>query len=85
MICGGCRATALALKKSLIEEDPLCLLQLLILQIFAIHINSLGLLPRKELKMKKEVMKTEVKNKQINQVKKETNNKKKILTCRMCG
>ncbi len=35
--------------------------------------------------MKKEVMKTEVKNKQINQVKKETNNKKKILTCRMCG
>ena len=26
MICGGCRATALALKKSLIEEDPLCLL-----------------------------------------------------------
>ena len=53
--------------------------------IFAIHINSLGLLPRKELKMKKEVMKTEVKDKQINQVKKETNNKTKILTCRMCG
>ena len=26
MICGGCRATALALKKSLLEEDPLCLL-----------------------------------------------------------
>lgn len=26
MICGGCRATALALKKSLFEEDPLCLL-----------------------------------------------------------
>lgn len=25
-ICGGCRATALALKKSLLEEDPLCLL-----------------------------------------------------------
>lgn len=26
MICGGCRATALALKNSLLEEDPLCLL-----------------------------------------------------------
>lgn len=26
MICGGCRATALALKNSLFEEDPLCLL-----------------------------------------------------------
>lgn len=26
MICGGCRATALALKHSLLEEDPLCLL-----------------------------------------------------------
>ena len=26
MICGGCRATALALKSSLLEEDPLCLL-----------------------------------------------------------
>lgn len=26
MICGGCRANALALKKSLLEEDPLCLL-----------------------------------------------------------
>lgn len=26
MVCGGCRATALALKKSLFEEDPLCLL-----------------------------------------------------------
>jgi len=26
MICGGCRATALALKDSLFEEDPLCLL-----------------------------------------------------------
>lgn len=26
MICGGCRATAFALKKSLIEEDILCLL-----------------------------------------------------------
>ena len=25
-ICGGCRATALALKNSLLEEDPLCLL-----------------------------------------------------------
>ena len=25
MICGGCRASALALKKSLFEEDPLCL------------------------------------------------------------
>jgi len=25
-ICGGCRATALALKNSLFEEDPLCLL-----------------------------------------------------------
>lgn len=35
--------------------------------------------------MKKEVMKTEVKNKPVNEVKKETNNKKKILTCRMCG
>ena len=35
--------------------------------------------------MKKEVMKTEVKNKTVNEVKKETNNKKKILTCRMCG
>ena len=55
------------------------------LQFFAIHINLIGLLPRKELKMKKEVMKKEVKNKTINGVKKETNNKKKILTCRMCG
>lgn len=26
MICGGCRATALSLKNSLLEEDPLCLL-----------------------------------------------------------
>lgn len=26
-ICGGCRATALALKNSLLEEDPLCLLE----------------------------------------------------------
>lgn len=26
MICGGCRATALALKNSLFEEDPLCLI-----------------------------------------------------------
>ena len=25
MICGGCRASALALKKSLFAEDPLCL------------------------------------------------------------
>ena len=25
MICGGCRASAMALKKSLFEEDPLCL------------------------------------------------------------
>ena len=52
---------------------------------FAIHINLIGLLPRKELKMKKEVMKKEVKNKTINEAKKEKNNKKKILTCRMCG
>ena len=85
MICGGCRATALALKKSLLEEDPLCLLQLLMLQFFAIHINLIGLLPRKELKMKKELMKKEVKNKPVNEVKDEKNNKKKILTCRMCG
>ncbi len=34
--------------------------------------------------MKKE-MKTEAKNKQVNEYKKENNNKKKILTCRMCG
>ena len=46
--------------------------------IFAIHINLIGLLPRKELKMKKEVMKTEVKNKTVNEAKKEINNKKKI-------
>ena len=45
----------------------------------------IGLLPRKELKMEKEVMKKEVKNKPVNEVKNETNNKKKILTCRMCG
>ncbi len=53
--------------------------------IFAIHINLIGLLPRKELKMKKELMKKEVKNKPVNEVKDEKNNKKKILTCRMCG
>ena len=53
--------------------------------IFAIHINLIGLLPRKELKMEKEVMKKEVKNKPVNEAKNETNNKKKILTCRMCG
>ena len=35
--------------------------------------------------MKNEAMKTEVKNKQVNEIKKEKNNKKKILTCRMCG
>ena len=35
--------------------------------------------------MKKEVMKIGVKNKTVNEVKKEKNNKKKILTCRMCG
>ncbi len=35
--------------------------------------------------MKEEVMKKEVKNKPVNEVKNETNNKKKILTCRMCG
>lgn len=35
--------------------------------------------------MKREVMKKEVKNKQLKGVKKEMNNKKKILTCRMCG
>lgn len=35
--------------------------------------------------MKKEVMKKEVKNKTVNEVKNETSNKKKILTCRMCG
>ena len=45
----------------------------------------IGLLPRKELKMEKEVMKKEVKNKPVNEAKNETNNKKKILTCRMCG
>ena len=55
------------------------------LQFFAIHINLIGLLPRKELKMEKKVMKKEVKNKPVNEVKNETNNKKKILTCRMCG
>lgn len=27
MICGGCRANALALKNSILEEDPLCLLE----------------------------------------------------------
>ena len=27
MICGGCRASAVALKNSLFEEDPLCLLK----------------------------------------------------------
>lgn len=32
--------------------------------------------------MKKEVMNKEVKNKPVNEVK---NDKKKILTCRMCG
>ena len=85
MICGGCRATALALKKSLLEEDPLCLLQFLMLQFFAIHINLIGLLPRKELKMKKEVMNKEVKNKPVNEVKNVKDDKKKILTCRMCG
>ena len=53
--------------------------------IFAIHINLIGLLPRKELKMKKELMKKEVKNKPVNEVRDEKNNKKKILTCRMCG
>ena len=36
------------------------------LQFFAIHINLIGLLPRKELKMKKEVMNKEVKNKPVN-------------------
>ncbi len=35
--------------------------------------------------MKNKAMKTEVKNKQVNEIKKEKNNKKKILTCRMCG
>ena len=40
------------------------------LQFFAIHINLIGLLPRKELKMKKEVMNKEVKNKPVNEVKK---------------
>ena len=35
--------------------------------------------------MKKEVMKKEVKNKPVNEVKNEANNKKKILTCRMFG
>ena len=35
--------------------------------------------------MKKEVIKTEEKNKQVKESKKEINNKKKILTCRMCG
>ena len=39
------------------------------LQFFAIHINLIGLLPRKELKMKKEVMNKEVKNKRVNEVK----------------
>ena len=42
----------------------------------------IGLLPRKELKMKKEAIKEEVKNKPLNEVK---DDKKKILTCRMCG
>ena len=50
------------------------------LQFFAIHINLIGLLPRKELKMKKEVM-----NKPVNEVKNVKDDKKKILTCRMCG
>ena len=53
--------------------------------IFAIHINLIGLLPRKELKMKKEVMNKEVKNKPVNEVKNVKDDKKKILTCRMCG
>ena len=55
------------------------------LQFFAIHINLIGLLPRKELKMKKEVMNKEVKNKPVNEVKNLKDDKKKILTCRMCG
>ncbi len=56
------------------------------LQFFAIHINLIGLLPRKELKMKKEVMNKEVKNKPVNEVKNvKKDDKKKILTCRMCG
>lgn len=33
----------------------------------------------------KNEMKKEAKNKQVNESKKEINNKKKILTCRMCG
>ena len=49
---------------------------------FAIHINLIGVLPRKELKMEKEITKKEVKNKPVNEVK---DDKKKILTCRMCG
>ena len=35
--------------------------------------------------MKKEVMKKEIKNKSANEIKKEENTKKKLLTCRMCG
>lgn len=53
--------------------------------LFAIYINFIGVFPRKEYNMKKEVMKTEIKNKIANEIKKEENTKKKILTCRMCG
>ena len=53
--------------------------------IFCNTYKLIGLWPRKELAMKKEVMKTKEKNKTINEAKKEKNNKKKILTCRMCG
>ena len=35
--------------------------------------------------MKKEVMNKEVKNKPVNEVKNVKDDKKKILTCRMCG
>ena len=35
--------------------------------------------------MKKEVMNKEVKNKPVNEVKNVKDDKKKILTCRVCG
>lgn len=52
--------------------------------IFCNTYKFIGLLPRKELKMKKEVMNKEVKNKPVNEVKNVKDDKKKILTCRMC-
>lgn len=35
--------------------------------------------------MKKELIKTEVKNQKVNETKEKSSNVKKIITCRMCG